>query len=39
MNEMEDKLFGLSDVIDERNLNIEAITKHLMYLYETIVGR
>lgn len=34
-----DKLFALSDVIDEDNINITAITSHLMFMYESIVGR
>lgn len=31
-------LFALSDVIDETNINSAALIRHLMSMYEGIVG-
>ena len=32
------QLFALSDVIDESNVNCEALIRHMMCMYEGIVG-
>ena len=31
-------MFALSDVIDESNVNCEALIRHMMCMYEGIVG-
>lgn len=35
---MEAELFALSDVIDDQNVNCEALIRHMMCMYEGIVG-
>jgi hypothetical protein len=37
-SERESVLFALSDVIDEQNVNCEALIRHMMCMYEGIVG-
>lgn len=32
-------LFTLSDVIDEDNLNMSALIRHLMFVWEIILGK
>eukprot|EP00347_Sterkiella_histriomuscorum_P010293 403376860 len=37
--EDEDYFFALSDIIDDSNLNIAALIRHLMYVWERLVGK
>ena len=39
MNEQEFQLFALSDVIDESQINSQALVHHIMCMYESVVGR
>ncbi|CDW76648.1 UNKNOWN [Stylonychia lemnae] len=35
----EDHLFALSDIIDDNKINQHALIRHLMYLWESIIGK